>query len=330
MFGGSRRAVTGLDVGSESVKAVRLLHSGDAVRIAGIAMTEISFPSHNKSETDPGAAGARVDAVKSVLKATGTDTGRSVQLVTAVEGPSVSIKHVTFPKMPGPSLAESIGWEAKKHVPFGASDFVLDFQTLPRNDADGTDEMHVLLAAVEQRYIDGHVGLVCQAGVEPDAVDIAPLSLMNEIHEEGLLDGGAVAVVDIGCCTLSFAAYRDGGLLLVRSVRMPTRAGAASGAGQGAEEGEEARSQWETFVLKEVQRSLAFYNSETGRRGIDTIYLSGGRALAPGIADRFSKSLNIPTSVLNPLENIASDVNLDQLKPQGPRFALALSLARRR
>jgi type IV pilus assembly protein PilM len=329
LLGGSRRAVTGLDVGSESVKAVRVHHTGGKVRVAGIALTEISFPSHNKSETDPGANEARVDAIKSALKASGTDTSRGVQLVTAVQGPSISIKHVTFPKMPGPSLAESIGWEAKKHVPFGAADFVLDFQTLPRDDSDGAEEMHVLLAAVEQRYIDNHVGLVCQAGAEPDTVDLGPLSLMNEIHEEGLLDGVAVAVVDIGCCTMSFAAYRDGGLLLVRSVRMPTGAGATSGSAQGEADSEETRSQWESFVLKEAQRSLAFYNSETGRRGIDKIYLSGGRALAPGIADRFTKSLNVPTSVLNPLETVASDVNLDEFKPQGPRFALALSLARR-
>jgi type IV pilus assembly protein PilM len=331
LFGGSRRVVTGLDVGTESVKAVRLLHVGETVRLAGIALTEISYPSHNRSDTDTAANDARVTAIKSALRASGTDVSRACQLVTAVEGPSVSVKHVTFPKMPGPSLAESIGWEAKKHVPFGASDFVLDFQALPRSDSDGADEMHVLLAAVEQRRIDAHVGLVCQAGVEPEAVDVAPLALINEIHEEGLLDGGAVAVVDIGCCTLSFGAYRDGGLLLVRSVRMPTQPSGTKMTAEGTAQADRPQSEWEAFALKETQRSLAFYNSETGRRGIDRIYLSGGRALSPGISERFKATLNIPTTPLNPLENlVSSDVSLDEFRQQGPRFALAMGLARRR
>lgn len=325
MLGRSRGYVTGLDVGTESVKAVRLRHTGDKVSVVGVALAAIDYPTANRSETDPAARSARVEAIRNALEASGTEITAATEIVTSVEGPSVSVKHVTFPKMPGPSLAESIGWEAKKHVPFGSSDFVLDFQLLPRESGDLENEMHVLLAAVEQRYIDGHVGTVVEAGVEPAAVDLAPLALVNELDEEGLLDGGAVASVEIGAGTLSVAIYRSGGLLLVRSVRMPVRPGSSAG------EDPEARRKWQTFVLKEVQRSLAFYNTETRRRGIDKIYLSGGRALADGVVDAFRDSLNIPTEILNPFEGLAeTGVDIKKLRPQGARFALAMSLARRR
>ncbi len=329
MFGGSRKFVTGLDVGAESVKAVRLQHAGDSVKLVGIALAEIDYPTANRSETDEGANGARIEAIKSALKASGTDISVSCQVVTAVEGPSVSVKHVSFPTMSNPSLAESIGWEAKKHVPFGASEFVLDFQLLARETGDEANEMHVLLAAVEQRHIDNHVGLVCEAGVEPYTVDIVPLALMNELDAQGLIDDGAVASVEIGVSTLSVSIHRAGGLLLVRSVRMPATTGAGGSGREG--ESEDARGQWQAFVLKEVQRSLAFYNSETGRRGIDKIYLSGGRALAEGVAERFTDALKVPTEVLNPLKNLAdAKIDIESLLPQGPRFALAMSLARRR
>ncbi|MCK4409097.1 MAG: pilus assembly protein PilM, partial [Candidatus Eisenbacteria sp.] len=328
MFGGSRGFVTGLDVGAGSVKAVRLRHAGDRVKLVGIALAEIDYPTTSRSETDEDANGARVEAITSALKASGADISASCQVITAVEGPSVSVKHVTFPKMPGPSLAESIGWEAKKHVPFGASEFVLDFQMLARETGDEANEMHVLLAAVEQRHIDNHVGLVCEAGVEPYAVDLVPLALMNELAAEGLIDDGAVAAVDVGVGTLSVSIYRAGGLLLVRSVRMPVTAGAGSAAASGGKgESEEARRQWQTFAIKEVQRSLAFYNSETKRRGIDKIYLSGGRALAEGVAERFTDSLKVSTEVLNPLNDLAdTEIDIESLRPQGPRFALAMSL----
>jgi Tfp pilus assembly PilM family ATPase len=85
------------------------------------------------------------------------------------------------------------------------------------------------------------------------------------------------------------------------------------------------------FVLKEVQRSLGFYNSETRRRGVDSVYLSGGHALAEGVAERFTDALEVPTEVLNPLEDLSNaEIDIRSLLPQGPRLALAMSLARRR
>ncbi len=332
MFGGSRKFVTGLDVGAETVKAVVLLHARDRVTLVGIALAEIDYPTVNRSATDEDANGARIDAIKSALQASGTNTSVSCRVVTAVAGPSVSVKHVTFPKMANPNLAESIGWEAKKHVPFGASEFVLDFQLLAREADEEADEMQVLLAAVEQPHIDSHVELVCDAGVEPSAVDIVPLALMNELGAQGLVKDGAVASVEMGASTLSVSIYRAGGLLLVRSVSMPATTGAGSAAASGGEgESEKARRRWQTFVLKEVKRSLAFYNSETGRRGIDKIYLSGGRALAEGVAERFTDALKVPTEVLNPLQDLAeAKIDIESLLPQGPRFALAMSLARRK
>ncbi|MCK4915220.1 MAG: pilus assembly protein PilM, partial [Candidatus Eisenbacteria sp.] len=250
MFGGSRKFVTGLDVGAETVKAVVLLHARDRVKLVGIALAEIDYPTVNRSATDEDANGARIDAIKSALKASGTNISVSCRVVTAVAGPSVSVKHVTFPKMANPNLAESIGWEAKKHVPFGASEFVLDFQLLAREAGEEADEMHVLLAAVEQRHIDSHVELVCDAGVEPSAVDIVPLALMNELGAQGLVKDGAVASVEMGASTLSVSIYRAGGLLLVRSVSMPATTGAGSAAASGGEgESEKARRRWQTFVL---------------------------------------------------------------------------------
>ncbi len=349
MFGGSRKFVTGLDVGAQSVKAVRLRHAGGRVKLAGIALAEIDYPTVNRGATDEAANAARVDAITSALEASGTDISTSWQVVTAVEGPGISVKHVSFPKMPDSNLAESIGWEAKKHVPFGASEFVLDFQLLARETGDErgdetgeetggeaddkADDMHVLLAAVEQRHIDSHIGLLCEAGVEPCAVDLVPLALMNELDAEGLVDG-AVAAVEMGASTLSLSIYRAGGLLLARSVRMPvTRGAGRADASDGEGESSGARRKWQTFVLKEVQRSLAFYNSETGRRGIDKIYLSGGRALAEGVAEHFTDSLKVPTEVLNPLKDMdGAKIDIDRRgrELQGPRFALAMSLARRR
>ena len=87
---------------------------------------------------------------------------------------------------------------------------------------------------------------------------------------------------------------------------------------------------WQKTVLREVRRSLTFYNNETGKQGIDKIYLTGGRALAEGVDEMLQSDLGIATEVLNPLTSIGSvGVDLGDLNSEGPRFAIALGLARR-
>ncbi|MBD3348544.1 MAG: type IV pilus assembly protein PilM [Candidatus Eisenbacteria bacterium] len=344
MLFGSRTKVTGLDIGSTSVKAATLRHGADGATLVGLALAEIQ-PSEDREK-------AVADAVKLALEKGGA--AKTSPVVTAVAGPGVSVKHVTFPEMPRQALAESIRWEARKHVPFEGSDFVLDFQPLEgANGGEGNGELQVLLAAVETRLLDEHVGLLGSVGVEPDAVDIAPLALMNELDEEGLLNGEALAAIDLGVQAITVAVYRRGGLFFARSIPLVAASGGRTKRGEGDEddqgdqreptaaragEGETKRAtsparsddSWMKIMLRELRRSLTFYNNETGKQGIDRIYLTGGRALTPGIDRRLQSDLGVATEILNPLANLTDvGVNLETLDEQGPRFALALGLARR-
>jgi type IV pilus assembly protein PilM len=373
---GSGGVVTGLDVGTTSVKAVTLKHRGNVPTLVGLAIADID------REGDRAAATAA--AVRAALERSGG--GKNTPLVSAVSGAGISVKHVTFPEMPRQALAESIRWEARKHIPFGGSDFILDFQ--PLDGADGNDggELQVLLAAVETKLLDSHIELLQQAGIEPDTVDLAPLALMNEAEEEGLLNGDAIAMIDLGVSAISMSVYRRNGLFFARSIPLVARVaggardgeveeaegdskrdgkpadvkkdGATKGDGKQTDGRKAAKTKpgssgrhakardakadaqagdsspeangWMKTVLREVRRSLTFYNNETGKQGIDKIYLTGGRALAPGVDEMLQADLGIATEVLNPLDKL-SDVGVDveHLKAEGPRFAIALGLARR-
>jgi type IV pilus assembly protein PilM len=347
LAGSDGTVITGLDVGSASVKAVRLRHHRNGIELVGLAMAELG---EAQAQTDAARGGSvMVQAIRSVLKSCGTLTTRNPVVVTAVGGPGVSVKHVNFPAMSEEALAESIRWEARKHVPFGQSEFILDFQltdTAPEEQGGG---MRVLLTAAERALIDSHVALLAEAGVEPDTVDLVPLVLMNEVECEGLLDSNALAVIDLGVSMMSAAVYRKAGLFFARSVPMMPGGAGSSAEPDGQPETKEARANvgakggrgsstsstgngaWKDFTLKEVRRSLTFYNNETGKQGIDKIYLTGGRAMTPGIAEAFTNDLGIATEVLNPLTAVRrSAVDLgDEVKSQGPRFALAMGLARR-
>jgi type IV pilus assembly protein PilM len=318
LFFGRGSIVTGLDVGTTSVKAATLSHQGGAAQLVGLAAAEIP-------ESEDRAA-ATTKAIQAALA--GSGAGKNTPIVSAVGGSGISVKHVTFPEMPKQALAESIRWEARKHVPFEGSDFVLDFQPLDGANSDDGGELQVLLAAVETKLLDSHVEMLAAAGVEPDAVDLIPLALINEVEEEGLLDSQALAVIDLGVKSITMAVYRRGGLFFARSIPLVGKTAAARAAnGEDKTAGDES---WFKTVLREVRRSLTFYHNETSKQGIDKIYLTGGRALEPGIDAMMRKDLGIPTEVLNPLAKVPiTGVNIESLKSEGPRFAVAIGLARR-
>ena len=338
------RTVTGLDVGSTSVKAVRVASRKEGALVVGAAIAELPDRRELDTGVDGSQADPRVESIREVLEACGTDLRRGT-LVSVVGGPGVSIKHVSFPAMSRQALAESIRWEARKHVPFGDTDFVLDFQLMDgRNGGSENDEkeMQVILAAVERSLIDEHVALLGRAGVEPMTVDLVPLALINELDEERLLNDGAAAVIELGATGLTLSIYRRGGFFFARSIPMGSqktvereRAAAEAAADEDPEVDAPSTSsamsrRWLDLALKEIRRSLTFYNNETGKQGIEMVYLTGGRALTPGIAESFEEALGVRAKVLNPLgENTQSTADLSRLVPQGPRFAVAMGLARR-
>jgi type IV pilus assembly protein PilM len=340
---GSRKVVTGLDVGTTSVKAVRLAHGGRRPTLLGLAMAEVGLVG-DEAPSDGPKVDRRAEAIREVLHRCGAASRGPAPIVTAVGGPGVSIKHVAFPPMPRHVLAESIHWEARKHVPFGESEFVLDFQILDEGADEKEGQMQVLLAAVETQLVDEHVSGLGVAGVEPDTVDLVPLALMNEADEEGLLNGSAIAVVDLGVSAINLAIHRRGGLFFSRTVPLlPTgrlaRPGsnARNGGPNRTEEAPASRAVpaaaadgWREVTLNEIRRSLTFYNNETGKKGIEKMYLTGGRALIPGVMSEIAQSLGIATEPLDPLRSIEdSAVEVGDLAEISSRFALAMGLARR-
>jgi type IV pilus assembly protein PilM len=333
----SKQMSVGLDVGSSSVKVVRLAHSGDTAKLLGLAIAEINdAPLYGVDERE-GRKERTVDAIRSALEGAGVARRTQDTVVTAIGGPQVSIRHVPFPKMSEEDLVASVQWEARKHVPFDTANAVIGYQLMDRADKEPGEEMQVLLTAAENSLVDSHIALLMAAGIEPSIVDLAPLALMNEVEEEGLLNGTAVAVVEIGRRMAHFSVYAADSLFLARSVPMPVAPPADAGAVRADSDwsasapGDDSwPPRWLDHVIREMRFSLTFYKKETGRRGIEQILLAGGHALVPGAPGAFEESLGIPTKVLNPLEHItASSVDLDELSEQGPRFALAMGLARR-
>ncbi len=309
---GSNQVVTAIDVGSSSVKIVCLEHRRGESEVIGLALAEVS-------SSAPGGGDALerqrpvVSAINQALSSAGIDPARAGTIVTAVSGASVSVKHVAFPDMTDRELAESVRWEAKKHLPFDPQNVDLDYQRLRREDVESGEDTHVLLGAAQDGVLRSHLRDLAEAGIEPSIVDLAPTALITEVDEEGLLNGQTVAVADLGHSSASLSVYTRGGLFFSRSISISSK-----------------QESWLEHVLTEVRFSLTFYNNETGRKGIGSLYLAGGRSLESGVVARFAETLGVATELMDPLAAVGAFQLDGDIEAQSPRFALAMGLARRR
>ena len=63
-------------------------------------------------------------------------------------------------------------------------------------------------------------------------------------------------------------------------------------------------------LVEDMRRSLRFYAKQTGQSFFLKIFLTGGGALTPGLADFVNQKLNIECAVFDPFENVDGKDNL--------------------
>src|SRR5438309_3905804 len=112
-------------------------------------------------------------------------------------GRDVIVKKIQMDRMKEADAREVIRWEAEQHVPFDMANVELDFQILDP-DAEGL-QMNVLLVAAKRELVEGRVGLLNEAGLEPGIIDVDAFAIHNafELNHPDAMQGVA-GLVDIG------------------------------------------------------------------------------------------------------------------------------------
>jgi len=115
-------------------------------------------------------------------------------------------------------LKSTMQWEVDRHIPFSASEVVMSFEPLvaPEELPEEAQNMEVLLAVAQEDMIEAHVQTLFNAGLDPVALDVEPLSacrsLIDVIGHEGAYDR-TYALLNIGANTTDLSIFRPGGLM---------------------------------------------------------------------------------------------------------------------
>src|SRR5215471_14762735 len=158
MFTMRKKFLVGVDIGTHSIKVVRLKPKGQGYRLLNFGI----MPLRPETMVDGNIADADavVEAVRNLMR---VEKIKTKEVATAVSGQSVIVKRIRLPQMTEQELNEAIQGEAEQHIPFEISDVNIDFQVLPasREEDEHTDnQMDVLLVAAKKAKIRDYTNLL--------------------------------------------------------------------------------------------------------------------------------------------------------------------------
>jgi len=335
-----------IDIGSSTIKLLEVCGKTGHLRVlnAGILPTPPSAIQNNMVfETE-----AVAQATLALKESCGM---RARKVITAVPGPAVIIKRVTLPAQGPRDLENTILFEAGNFIPEDLENVNLDYQVTDYLE-DGK-RMEVLLVAAKKDIVATYSEAVKAAGLTPVIIDVDYFCLENmfETSYEPPAEG-AIALVNVGARYSSInilkagrstftgdvpVGGRDITETLIRDLGVEADKAEALKAGNTADPdlAEQAQPVIESAaaaLIEEIHHALSFFWTAATDETIDKLYLSGGVARMPGLAQQLSERVGAPVEITNPFAGIDLDRHIDTptLREQAPEFAVAMGLATRR
>jgi type IV pilus assembly protein PilM len=322
----------GLDIGTSSVKLIKLRFFKETIELCGFALEPVSL-----------------DLAEAVKKITQQQNINKVNI--AVSGPAAIIRYTNFPKMTQEEMKQALKFEAQKHIPFSIEEVNLDSHILKSDLPD--NKMFVLLAAAKKEFINQRLKLVEDAGLKSGIVDINSLALMNAFNFNYSADENfknkTVALLDIGASETNLNILEAGGFpRLSRDIRVAGnnftqkvadvlgvdfKSAESLKVTPDKERLESVSAAIEAVLVNlaaEIRTSFDYYESQSAS-SVLKILLSGGGSLCAGIKDLLSNLMGVEVDYWDPLKQlgISGDVDSVKVKELSSQLAVAVGLALR-
>ena len=341
----------GLDIGRQYVKMVTAEKTKDGYRVldAGSRLVPDANSAFDPEKID---RSHWVMAVRELFKQQSFNPKKAKSLITGIGGSSASIKQITTMEMPSEELESAMTFEARKHIPMDGTDAVIDYQILGSNKQE-VDKIDVGLVACTKGTLTNHMDLLKECGLKAGIVDVNPIAMSNAFSfVKNMPEDGLVVMLDIGAVSSGLVVYginqqfftRDlpiGSHHFVKEISEKKEIGYTQAQDSLFKEGILAsktqtddvsqegsvslaeRTVYDSLV-EDMRRSLRFYAKQTGQSFFLKIFLSGGGASTPGLAEFVNQKLNIECAVFDPFENVEGKEKLSISNPS--QFTTALGL----
>jgi type IV pilus assembly protein PilM len=311
---GKERFSIGLDIGTQSIKSVKLKTSGDLMELVAFDLEE--------SQLDP------LEALKKIKHA------QNAELVNiSFCGSSTVIRYVNFLRMSKSELRQALKFEAAKHIPFSLEEVYLDAEIL--KDDLPENKMLVLIAALKKEFIQQRLKSLESAGLKPNIVQVDSLVLINAFNfnypKNEIPENKSICLINIGSTIsnvniMDHAAARlsrdihSGGANFTKKLMdifsIDFKAAEELKNNPDPERAGKVKAAFESVLTNlalEIRTSFDYYES-LNNSSVVKIFLSGGGSKIAGFNEMLANCLGMEVESWDPFKQIKINDNIDTVK----------------
>ncbi len=344
----SEKSLLGIDITSTSVKLLEINSTGNSLTIEGFGTAFMP------EDAMDGPAIKSVDAVAAQIRSCILEQKLSATKAVIAVPDSLAISRTiqVHEGMTDDEIEELVVIEADKYIPYPIEEINLDFSVIGPS-AKNTTMQEVLIVASRTEHVGSRVEAVSLAGLTPEIVEVESYAVervarMMAQSDLNSTERQLVAIIDIGAVYTYFYILLGnkiiftreeefGGTQLIQSIMQKygksfdeaTRAFLEGQLPEGFES--DIIEPYIELILLQVKRGLQFFFSSTSYTSIDRIYLAGGVAKLPNLAEKVEAHINIKTEIANPMSHLALSSKIDRkrINDEAPILLVACGLALR-
>ncbi len=346
----------GLDIGSNSLKAVELEHTGGSFKLKTFGYHPTPAGSiFSDSDSD------QRELSRYIRQMVEESRIQSRNVVAAFPESLIFTRVIEVPAVSESELGNAIEWQAEQYIPMPLTEIKLSWMVLDkellknaRKSADDKKpKVKVLLVAAPNTLIDKYIDVLDKAGLRPIALETETVAIARSLTSSSTGHIPTTLLMSIGASTTDLAVVDNGVIQFTRSIGTGGTAIARAISQElgfdmnQAEEYKKAyglmEDQLEGKIMKvvrpvvevivnEVERAVMYFQTHNPQTTVKRVVLTGGTAQLPGLVLFLANTLGLEVQIGNPWEGIVIPeqfrAKTEQVENQ-VSFAVAVGLARR-
>ena len=309
----------GIDVGSNAIKAVKLVRTGGGLRVADFAILPfkqiLTMPDLNVDEM------IQVQLDTLIQK---HDIEKST-VVAAVPGNMAFARFAKLPPVEPKKIPDIVKFEAQQQIPFPIEQVEWDYQVFQQQDSP---DVEVGIFAITKERVARYLSNFRAVNLDVDSLTLSPLAVYNAFRfdqpEQGVGEEGVV-YMDIGTVSTDVIIVENGGIwlrtlpiggnnfteALVKQFKISFNK--AEKLKREAATSKYAKQIFQAMravfadLVQEVQRSLGFYQSLNRDSNLTKLVGVGSTFRLPGLQKFIKQQLQIDVVRPDKFEKIAVD-----------------------
>jgi type IV pilus assembly protein PilM len=347
IFSKKPKTLTGLDLGANSIKLIKLDEKNGSYSLDALGIKEISTDVVVEDEIKD--KDTLIFHIQSLIDQ--VDPGTK-DIAISIAGHGVITDKIKMDKKSGDEAEQAILFEAEQRSPFDVEDVTVDYHIISVNEE--TQKMDVLLVAARNEFLKKYLDLFFDAGLNPVIVDTDAFAILNAYEMNYEIDPQKViALLNLGFDTTNIIFIKDGvyhstrdishGLrsiyeVIMKEFRLNPELALKTLKGEMGDSIDQDMLKATVATSAEdlisgLEIAFSYFKGSAEISNVDWMVISGGGALVPFLPEYIQNKLNIPMEISNPLRNIEYDPDLfKEIEPEkiAPLLTVAVGLAARK